>query len=188
MVNTCHPIGEAVYHDCKEGVGGVSVELSVMLGHQGVYAVCRTDRADKRRDFGSILDVMATVIQGRRGPIDKYIGEAVMAFGNAPRDGEDHSNWRVAPRAMSGRLAGIIRSPGLGRGAHFVTRFGLHCCVASWDFSAPIGQLYAIGDGINLASRLEALNNRYGTTIIARREHSRGGQGKIRISVARPVQ
>jgi adenylate cyclase len=53
--------------------------------------------------------------------------------------------------------------------AGFQTRFGLHHCVASvGHFGSPERFNYtAIGDGINLASRLQSLNKYYGTAIIA---------------------
>ena len=120
--------------------------------------------------LGRYLQVMATVIQGEKGTIDKYIGDAVMVFWNAPEPVEDHERLvcRTALRC-SEALQKLYAMPEWGDAPRFETRFGLHRCQASvGHFGSPERFNYtAIGDGINLTSRLEALNKYYGTTIIA---------------------
>jgi adenylate cyclase len=162
-----------LYHECKEPVlGGESVELSVMFTDiKGFTPFAEQTAPDKLAEIlGCYLDVMATVIQGEKGTIDKYIGDAVMAFWNAPEIVENHSilACRAALKCRV-ELQALYDSPPWEGAPHFETRFGLHRCVASvGHFGAPNRFNYtAIGDGINLASRLETLNNRYGTTIIA---------------------
>jgi adenylate cyclase len=75
---------------------------------------------------------------------------------------------RAALRCQSA-LRTLYSSGAWGNAPRFETRFGLHRCTASvGHFGAPDRFNYtAIGDGINLASRLEGLNKHYGTTIIA---------------------
>ncbi len=162
-----------LYHDCKEPVlGGESIELSVMFTDiKGFTPFAEQTAPDKLAEIlGRYLDVMATVIQRQKGTIDKYIGDAVMAFWNAPEMVENHSilACRAALKCRV-ELQALYDSPAWEGAPHFVTRFGLHRCVASvGHFGAPNRFNYtAIGDGINLASRLEALNNLYGTVIIA---------------------
>jgi adenylate cyclase len=120
--------------------------------------------------LGRYLQVMATVIQDEKGTIDKYIGDAVMVFWNAPEPLEDHERLvcRTALRCDDA-LQKLYAMPDWGDAPRFVTRFGLHRCQASvGHFGSPERFNYtAIGDGINLTSRLEALNKHYGTTIIA---------------------
>jgi adenylate cyclase len=161
-----------LYHEGKEPVlGGQSVELSVMFTDiKGFTPFAEQTAPDKLAEIlGRYLDVMATAIQSEKGTIDKYIGDAVMAFWNAPELVADHSIL-VCRAALKCRaeLQALYDSPAWEAGPHFETRFGLHRCVASvGHFGAPNRFNYtAIGDGINLASRLEALSNHYGTTII----------------------
>jgi adenylate cyclase len=120
--------------------------------------------------LGRYLQVMATVIQGEKGTIDKYIGDAVMVFWNAPDPVELHEilACRTALRCNEA-LQRFYAMPEWGDAPRFETRFGLHRCQASvGHFGSPERFNYtAIGDGINLTSRLEALNKHYGTTIIA---------------------
>jgi adenylate cyclase len=109
------------------------------------------------------------VIQGEKGTIDKYIGDAVMVFWNAPEPVADHEilACRTALRCRTA-LEQLYALPDWGDAPRFETRFGLHRCQASvGHFGSPERFNYtAIGDGINLTSRLEALNKFYGTTII----------------------
>jgi adenylate cyclase len=93
-----------------------------------------------------------------------------MAFWNAPEPVADHvlPACRAALRCRAA-LQALYDSPEWQGAPRFETRFGLHRCEASvGHFGSPDRFNYtAIGDGINLASRLEGLNNHYGTTIIA---------------------
>jgi adenylate cyclase len=132
--------------------------------------------------LGRYLDVMAGIIQQEtHGTIDKYIGDAIMTIWNAPEPVPDHSRMaclaalrcRDAARALS-------QSPEWGTLPAFETRFGLHRdTTLVGHFGAHDRMNYtAIGDGVNLASRLEGLNKEYGTSIIvseaivdATREH-----------------
>jgi adenylate cyclase len=112
---------------------------------------------------------MAEVIQSEKGTIDKYIGDSLMTFWNAPEAVAGHEilACRAALRCRDA-LQELYNLPGWGNAPRFETRFGLHRCIASvGHFGAPDRLNYtAIGDGINLASRLEGLNKYYGTHII----------------------
>lgn len=121
--------------------------------------------------LGRYLDVMAGIIQQEtRGTIDKYIGDAIMTFWNAPEPVSGHAHMACLA-ALRCRDAGraLSQSPGWGPLPPFETRFGLHCGPALiGHFGARDRMNYtAIGDAVNLASRLEGQNKQYGTTIIA---------------------
>lgn len=162
-----------LYHDGREPMlGGQAVELSVLFTDIKEFTPFAERTAPDRlaEILGQYLSVMAAAIQSEKGTIDKYIGDAVMAFWNAPEPVADHAV--LACRATLKCCAGLraLYDSAAWRGLPpFETRFGLHRCVASvGHFGAPDRFNYtAIGDGINLASRLEGLNGRYGTTIIA---------------------
>jgi adenylate cyclase len=120
--------------------------------------------------LGRYLAVMATAIQAEQGTIDKYIGDAVMALWNVPAK-VDQPAIRAC-RAALACVAAIERlhaSPEWAGRPAMHTRFGLHTDrVLVGHFGAPDRMSYTVlGDGVNLASRLEGLNKQYGTTILA---------------------
>ena len=106
-------------------------------------------------DFGKAIDANA-------GVIDKFIGDGMMALFNAP---EKISSPAAAACRAALRGIGAMRA----RGSRFAVRVGLHfgeCLVG--NIGTPNRFTYtAIGDSVNLASRLEVLNKVYGTQIIA---------------------
>ena len=162
-----------LYHDGKEPeLGGESVDLSVLFSDiEGFTSFAEQIPPDRLAEIlGRYLQVMATVIQNEKGTIDKYIGDAVMAFWNAPEIVADHTIFacRAALRCRSA-LRELYDSPEWKDAPRFETRIGLHRCDAYvGHFGSPDRFNYtALGDGINLGSRLEGLNKHYGTAIIA---------------------
>jgi len=123
---------------------------------------------------------MTAAVQAADGTVDKYIGDAVMALWNAPRPCPDH-----AIKACEAALACVARTEALFASqawegfAPFVTRFGIHReRVMVGHFGAPDRLSFtAIGDGVNLAARLEGLNKQYGTTILVSETIERAAQG-----------
>ncbi len=161
-----------LYHKGEEPeLGGMSAELSVMFTDiKDFTAFAETMPTDRLAELlGRYLQVMAEVIQSEKGTIDKYIGDAVMTFWNAPEKVEGHEilACRAALRCRAA-IKKLFDSPEWGDAPRFETRFGLNRCTASvGHFGAPDRLNYtAIGDGVNLASRLEGLNKFYGTQII----------------------
>lgn len=162
-----------LYHDGTEPMlGGESVDLSVLFTDiKGFTSFAEQTGPDRVAELlGRYLQVMATVMQNDKGTIDKFIGDSVMAFWNAPENVADHAilACRAALKCRDA-LRDLYDSQEWKDAPRFETRFGLHRCVAYvGHFGAPDRFNYtAIGDGINLASRLEGLNKHSGTTIIA---------------------
>jgi adenylate cyclase len=162
-----------LYHDGEEPMlGACPAELSVLFTDIRDFTAIAEQMppAQLAEVLGRYLQLMATVIQAEKGTIDKYIGDSVMVFWNAPELVEQHEllACRTALRCNEA-LQKLYAMPDWGDAPRFVTRFGLHRCTASvGHFGSPERMNYtAIGDGINLTSRLEALNKYYGTTIIA---------------------
>jgi adenylate cyclase len=162
-----------LYQEGREpALGAQPVELSVLFTDIKEFTTVAEQIAPGHlaEVLGRYLEVVAGVIQRERGTVDKYIGDAVMAFWNAPEPLASHAVF--ACRAALGcreRLQQLYASSEWRGQPIFETRFGLHVCVASvGHFGAPDRFNYtAIGDGVNLASRLEGLNKYYGTSIVA---------------------
>jgi adenylate cyclase len=112
---------------------------------------------------------MTSVIHDHGGTIDKFIGDSVMALWNAPRPCADHPiKACAAALACRDAITQLFTSQLWAGLPPWTTRFGLHHDnVMVGHFGSPDRLSYtALGDGVNLASRLEGLNKQYGTTII----------------------
>lgn len=114
------------------------------------------------------LNAMTAVIFQHGGTVDKFIGDAVMAFWNAPLDDPDHAQHACeAALEMQKTLAQLgdkWEAEGLQRQ---YMRIGINTGVASVGNMGTSRRFAytALGDTINLGARLEPLNNEYGTSI-----------------------
>jgi adenylate cyclase len=115
----------------------------------------------------SYLDLASTAIAAENGTIDKFIGDAVMAFWGAPRpDPEQAFHACRAALAIASSVDRIAIPPGLGD--ELRVRIGIEsgpAVVGNIGSSTRLNYT-ALGDTVNLASRLEGVNKIYGTTII----------------------
>lgn len=115
------------------------------------------------------LTPMTRIITEAHGTLDKFIGDAVMAFWNAPLDVSEHPF-----RAMDSALAQLEKLQELN--VAFRTKFGfairigigVHTGVVRVGNmgSADLFDYTIIGDSVNLASRLESLTKYYGLELI----------------------
>ena len=120
--------------------------------------------------LGAYLQVATETLERHGATIDKYIGDAVMAFWNAPDPIDDHPAQACRAVLECRRaLAELYASPAWGDHPPLVTRFGLHRDrVLVGHFGAPSRLAYtALGDGVNLAARLESECKRLGVTVLA---------------------
>jgi len=115
----------------------------------------------------SYLDLASAAIAAENGTIDKFIGDAVMAFWGAPRpDPEQALHACRAALAIASSVDRIALPPGLGH--ELRVRIGIEsgpAVVGNIGSSTRLNYT-ALGDTVNLASRLEGVNKIYGTTII----------------------
>ncbi|HEY6631466.1 MAG TPA: adenylate/guanylate cyclase domain-containing protein [Rhizobiaceae bacterium] len=110
------------------------------------------------------------IVQRHNGVIVQYMGDGVCAMWNAPTENPDHvgdgCRCTLALKAAIDRL----NAENLAAGRpELATRFGLHTGVA---VVGSVGaeerrQYTAMGDTVNVASRLEGMNKQFGTTILA---------------------
>ncbi len=115
------------------------------------------------------LSRMSRQVHDGGGTIDKFIGDAVMAFWGAPQDDPDHAfnacRTALACQRMMADLVHHTETHGL---KPLRMRIGLNTgTVLVGNIGSEERLNYtAIGDPVNLASRLESLNKRYGTGIL----------------------
>jgi adenylate cyclase len=120
--------------------------------------------------LGRYFEAMARAVHANQGVIDKYIGDAVMALWNVPSKLADHPRHACAAALACIKETEKLFASEAWKGLPPLhTRFGLHTAeVMVGHFGAPDRLNYtALGDGVNLASRLEGINKAYGTTLIA---------------------
>jgi len=115
------------------------------------------------------FDELTNIIKSHNGTIDKYIGDAIMAFWNAPIADEMHSlNACQAAIDIQARLE-LLNAEWKKQGKpQFITRIGIATGKALVGNIGSYNRLNytVLGDTVNEASRLEVLNKVYGTGII----------------------
>src|SRR5579859_5529201 len=114
------------------------------------------------------LDAMTSVVFEFGGTLDKFIGDAVMAFWNAPLDDPEHA-WHACQAAVEmqaalSRLSDRWEAEGLPRQTMRIVINTGPASVGNMGSSRRFAYT-ALGDAVNLAARLEPLNNEYGTSI-----------------------
>jgi class 3 adenylate cyclase len=119
--------------------------------------------------MGEYLGAMTEIILESDGTLDKYIGDAIMAFWNAPQniDNYDLIACKTALRCIE-KLSDL-QHQWEGRGLPpLKCRIGLHTGNVLVGNLGSIKRINytVIGDTVNLASRLEGLNKQYGTYIM----------------------
>jgi len=115
------------------------------------------------------LTPMTKIIHNSRGTIDKYIGDAVMAFWGAPLKDEDHARHAIkGGLAMLERLKGVQEMFSERGWPQINIGVGINSGMMSvGDMGSEFRMAYTVlGDAVNLASRLEGLTKTYGVEII----------------------
>eukprot|EP00906_Rhabdomonas_costata_P003355 RCo005129 len=115
------------------------------------------------------LQAMCEIIGNSRGTLDKFIGDCIMALWNAPRRLKNHERAAVAAALeMQGRLVQLHRSWEAEEIPAIKFRIGINTdAVLVGNFGCAHRINYTVlGDGVNLASRLEAANKHFGTVVL----------------------
>jgi len=122
--------------------------------------------------INGFLTLASDAVLAEGGTVDKYVGDAIMAFFNAPLDQRDHA--ARACRAALGIVAGVeARNRALDAAASSEPRLrvgvGINtgaCTVG--NFGSPQRLDYsALGDPVNVASRIEGITKDFGVPILA---------------------
>ena len=170
-----HFVAELAAHPEKLKLGGEARLMTIMFcdirGFTNLSE--KLDAVSLTQFMNSFLTPMTEIITERKGTIDKYIGDCIMAFWNAPLDDPDHAKNAVqAAQAMRRKLIELnhlwrteavyqVFLPvrvgiGINTGECVVGNFGSQ---QHFDYSL-------LGDPVNLASRLEGLGKVYGIDLV----------------------
>ena len=111
--------------------------------------------------LNTLLDALSRHVTANEGTLDKFIGDSIMAFWNAPVDVSDHAAKAVrAALAMRETLARLNSDDAFGFGAKQTVRIGvgIHtgiACVGNMGAESRFNYS-AVGDAVNIASRIES--------------------------------
>ena len=164
-------------------LGGETREMTIMFSDvRGFTSISESYKSDPQgltRLMNRFLTPLSNAIMEKRGTIDKYMGDAIMAFWNAPRDDSEHARHACeaalsmlerldvvnAERKREAQESDRVFIPlrigiGINTGEVVVGNVGSEL---RFDYSV-------LGDSVNLASRLEGQSKTYGfTTIVGSR-------------------
>jgi adenylate cyclase len=170
-------IEEIIANPDKLELGGEVRELTLMFCDvRNFTSISEHLSAVELTHFiNALLTPLSEIILAHRGTIDKYMGDAIMAFWNAPLDEPQHAAHACrAALEMAARMEALNRdweeqAARTGRPfRHVNIGIGINtgqCCVGN------LGSTYrfdysAVGDEVNVTSRLEGLTKLYGVTAV----------------------
>jgi adenylate cyclase len=119
------------------------------------------------------LGTMTGIVRQRRGTLDKYIGDAIMAFWGAPLADPDHArNAVLCALDMQAALPDLNRRLAAKGWPPLQIGIGINTGpMTVGDMGSSVRKAYTVlGDAVNLGSRLEGLTKHYGVGIIVGEE------------------
>lgn len=160
------------YKDYMKSGLGQKAEITVLFSDiRGFTTMSETTPPEKIVEMLNVhFTCMADIIMKHNGTLDKYIGDAIMAFWGAPVKTEDHAEKAVlAAKEMAASLSQVNEEL-KKRGFDLEVRIGIGLNTGV----ATIGNIGSekklnytvVGDTVNLASRLESLTKEHGSTIL----------------------
>ena len=149
-----------------------STDLTILFSDvRGFTSISEALSPEHLREYiNEYLTVMSNIIRGKyRGTLDKYIGDAIMAFWNAPVEDKDHPRTAVLAALEMQRECGMLNKKFSVRGwPTLQIGVGVNTGnVRVGDMGSRERRAYtAMGDAVNVASRLEGRTKHYGVGIL----------------------
>ena len=152
----------------KLNLGGEEREITAYFSDvQGFTSISEKLTPKELTDLlNNYLSAMTDIILAHGGTIDKYEGDAIIAFWGAPTEQADHAKRAVdAALACQQKLRDMQEELTKVTGKPFVQRIGLNTgkAVVGNMGSRSRFDYTMMGDTVNLASRLEGINKQFGT-------------------------
>jgi adenylate cyclase len=166
-----HYVEQLARHPEKLALGGESRLMTIMFCDiRGFTALSEgMSAAELGRLINRFLSPMTEIIMSHQGTIDKYIGDCIMAFWNAPLEDPEHAGHAVAAAEdMRRELAELNRALAAEGRRTIEIGIGINtgeCSVGNFG-STQRFNYSLLGDPVNLASRLEGLTKLYGVDLV----------------------
>ena len=158
----------------KLSVGGEEKELTILFSDIRSFTSFseKMDAKALAKFLNDYLSIMTDIVFDNEGTLDKYIGDAVMAFWGAPLDQPKHA-YNACNAAIKMMAALHEHQP------RFKRDYGIDVNIGIGINSGPVNvgnmgserifEYTVIGDHVNLASRLEGLTKPYKSSIVTTR-------------------
>ncbi len=164
-------INEIVSNPERLSLGGEKKKLTIVFSDiVGFTSVSERINPDSLVELlNEYLTILTEIILEKGGTVDKYVGDAIIAFWNAPVENQDHANSAVNCILDCFETLQCKEDYFISKYGYFpATRFGINTAVVTvGNFGSSNRFNYTvIGDGVNLASRLEGVNKIFGSSII----------------------
>ena len=155
-------------------LGGETKEMTMLFsdirGFTGISEQYKDDPEGLTQLINKLLSVLSDEILLTEGTIDKYMGDCIMAFWNAPTDQPQHASLAVKAAMEMGRAMQKLNEELAAEGKKtMAVGIGINTgdCVVGNMGSTQRFDYTVLGDTVNLASRLEGQSGEYGFQIIA---------------------
>lgn len=155
----------------KVSLSGRTVEATVLFCDIAGFTTLSEDLApaDIARLLNRYFDETTRIVREHRGTVDKFIGDAIMAFWGDPVPDPDHAfNACAAALEIQRRLDALRETEGQGGLQGIRVRIGVNTgpVVAGNMGSSELFSYTVLGDTVNTASRLVGANKERGTAIL----------------------
>jgi len=155
-------------------LGGETKEMTMLFsdirGFTGISEQYKDDPEGLTQLINKLLSVLSDEILLTEGTIDKYMGDCIMAFWNAPTDQPQHASLAVKAAMEMGRAMQKLNEELAAEGKKtMAVGIGINTgdCVVGNMGSTQRFDYTVLGDTVNLASRLEGQSGEYGFQVIA---------------------
>lgn len=164
-------VAEMAANPASYNMEGEIRELTVMFSDvRGFTTISESLQPNELREYINVyLTAMSEDIRGNRGTLDKYIGDAVMAFWGAPLELPDHAARAVATALKMQQTTLQLNEEFLRRNwPPLKIGIGLNTGqMRVGDMGSKIRKAYTVmGDAVNLSSRLESITKVYGVGVL----------------------
>ena len=154
-------------------LGGETKELTFLFcdirGFTPLSEKYQSNPADLTKVINKFLTPMTNIIMKNNGTIDKYMGDCIMAFWNAPIDTANHKELAIKTALeMIDKLKELNNNNGFGDNNKINIGIGINTgkCIVGNMGSEQRFDYSVIGDPVNLASRLEGVSKNYDATLV----------------------
>lgn len=176
----CHYLSPVLVERLSEGrqelkLGGETRDITIMFADLSGFTALsgKVGPTELMEITNRYLAFIVEAVEGTGGYVDKFIGDAVMALWGAPAADSDH-----AYSAVCGAMAAVDRIAKARAEAHAQGQFGFSVKIGLCSGVATVGNVgtskrfnyTAVGETVNIASRLESLPGTYACRIVLAEE------------------